>query len=361
MHGDSRRHNFTLCQINNLNLVIVSLFQFYTTLTYTYTDDLLFLLQVALLVAAAHAAISKGNAGWNDDPSTQYHIQTDEGPERYFRYQTTSGQYRKEKRLEDGTVIGTYGWVDPNGMLLLNDYVADNAGYRIVRTKKVFVGLNSDIPEDRLDTKTPAVPAVPKVTVIVPTPTPTPFAPIKVYDSPNLYDHPSSSPVKPNAANFNSHPYYASNEYTPVFGYQKKNSYQKPSYQQILNNYQAPAVYQPASNYQQDSGSTYRKPIDTVRVFTPKQQAYYDQQKRLNSQQYDGISTTQNGFKYYLPRQYHEEESTADNERAGSYGYIDPFGIRRVVYYNSSPGSGFQVKKNNRYVGFESTPYDPRV
>jgi len=38
--------------------------------------------------------------------ANQYHIQTDEGPERYFRFQTDSGQFRKEKRLQDGTVIG---------------------------------------------------------------------------------------------------------------------------------------------------------------------------------------------------------------------------------------------------------------
>lgn len=46
------------------------------------------------------------NANWGTPGSGQYHIQTDEGPERYFRYQTDSGQYRKEKRLQDGTVIG---------------------------------------------------------------------------------------------------------------------------------------------------------------------------------------------------------------------------------------------------------------
>lgn len=61
-------------------------------------------------------------------PNTQYHIQTDEGPERYFKYQTISGQYRKERRLQDGTVVGTYGWVDADGYLRLNDYVADSKG-----------------------------------------------------------------------------------------------------------------------------------------------------------------------------------------------------------------------------------------
>lgn len=86
-----------------------------------------------VVVGATSAKIG----GWDTSPNTQYHIQTDEGPERYFKYQTLSGQYRKEKRLEDGTVIGTYGWVDQLGYLRLRDYIADSKGYRIVRTKKV--------------------------------------------------------------------------------------------------------------------------------------------------------------------------------------------------------------------------------
>ena len=73
--------------------------------------------------------------GAPDEPFTgpvgQYHIQTDQGPERFFRFQTLSGQYRREQRLLDGSVTGTYGWVDPNGVLRLFDYVSDNQGYRI--------------------------------------------------------------------------------------------------------------------------------------------------------------------------------------------------------------------------------------
>lgn len=61
----------------------------------------------------------------------QYHIQTDQGPERFFRYQTLSGQYRKEERHRDGSVTGTYGWIDPNGVLRLFDYISDAGGYRI--------------------------------------------------------------------------------------------------------------------------------------------------------------------------------------------------------------------------------------
>lgn len=45
-------------------------------------------------------------ADWGSPNSDQYHIQTDEGPERYFRFQTDNGQFRKERRLQDGTVIG---------------------------------------------------------------------------------------------------------------------------------------------------------------------------------------------------------------------------------------------------------------
>lgn len=51
--------------------------------------------------------IGKIKADWGSADSSQYHIQTDEGPERFFRYQTDSGQFRNEKRLKDGTVIGT--------------------------------------------------------------------------------------------------------------------------------------------------------------------------------------------------------------------------------------------------------------
>ena len=52
-----------------------------------------------------------------------------------FRFQTYNGQYRKERRLDDGTVFGTYGWVDPLDILRLYDYIADDKGYRILKQK----------------------------------------------------------------------------------------------------------------------------------------------------------------------------------------------------------------------------------
>jgi len=138
--------------------------------------------------------------------------------------------------------------------------------------------------------------------------------------------------------------------------------------------YSQPIYTPPSTGNTLEYGVRKQPTYAPIRVYTPEQQDYvlkkqaeqsateYRYKQVLNSQsssQYDGVSTTQNGFKYFLPRQYHEEQGS-DSNRAGSYGYIDPFGIRRVVYYNTAPGQGFQVKKNNRYVGFESTPYDPR-
>ena len=40
----------------------------------------------------------------NDNPE-QYHIQTDEGKRRFFKYRTKSGSFRKETLLDDGTVV----------------------------------------------------------------------------------------------------------------------------------------------------------------------------------------------------------------------------------------------------------------
>lgn len=90
--------------------------------------------------------IQLASANWGTPgSSSQYHIQTDEGPDRFFRYQTDNGQFRKERRLHDGTVIGTNAWIDGHGYLRQSDYIADHAGYRILKSKTVFVGKESNI------------------------------------------------------------------------------------------------------------------------------------------------------------------------------------------------------------------------
>ena len=73
--------------------------------------------------------------------SNQYHIQTDTGNERFFKFKTQNGQYRKERRLSDGTVIGSSSWIDANGNQHVQEYKADAKGYRITKAYTEFVGL----------------------------------------------------------------------------------------------------------------------------------------------------------------------------------------------------------------------------
>uniref|UniRef100_A0A1A9WTG7 Uncharacterized protein n=1 Tax=Glossina brevipalpis TaxID=37001 RepID=A0A1A9WTG7_9MUSC len=80
--------------------------------------------------------------------------------------------------------------------------------------------------------------------------------------------------------------------------------------------------------------------------------------ERPRLSQYNEITNTQQGFRYVLPHHYHEESQINENKKAGSFGYVDPFGIRRVVYYNASPEKGFIHRNRNRYVGLDGLPYE---
>ena len=72
----------------------------------------------------------------------QYHFQTDVGPLRFFRFLSKSGQFRKEILHPDGSQEGSFGWLDPNGLLRVTNYIADSKGYRILGEKVVDVGQN---------------------------------------------------------------------------------------------------------------------------------------------------------------------------------------------------------------------------
>ncbi|KAI4465177.1 cuticle protein [Holotrichia oblita] len=368
---------------------------------------------------------------WSIPTHSQYHIQTDEGPERYFQYQTQSGQYRKEKRLEDGTIIGSYAWIDANGMLWLREYVADNDGYRIVRSKNLYVGkdtpieravkaakyaspssgtlvkqntpsaspspsysysapakpqttylpssnylpqvqvhthsgigygsthLPADVSTLVTSTESPATATIPVVNIpsnpsVTPSPTYLPSTtPTDVsHKRPSTYLPPTNSYVSSTPSNLylpvppssTISPPLASNavDYPEYSGAPQYEHYNKP--------FANPYVFQ--------NGPTY--PIDknghTFNGYGNKIGNGYEPQYP----EYDGVSVTNDGFRYFIPRAYHEEQALPGNTKSGSFGYIDPFGIRRVIYYNASPESGFQHRKNNRYVGFNATPYDPR-
>lgn len=411
--------------------------------------------------------LEKVNASWGSPDSNQYHIQTDEGPERYFRYQTDNGQFRKEKRLQDGTVIGTDAWIDASGYLRQKDYIADDKGYRILKSKTVFVGTDLPIQDAIKSVKNrpadsgvlvshqgpPAYVPPPRPVAIVPT-TPAPIAPVTPSDIKTVFIRPHSQPINTNylPANIDQYlpppssrhhypsstprPVYTtpSASYSPLAGnelsstpialyapsstpspladrseahlpplviYNSDDSTKRPNeYHQLDNDLLPPRQQQtfqvlpPRRRFQSER----RRPAYVDPITITSAAPYYeratpapkplvlplydnnlDQQPtfnrdllepppnygqypavRRNDQPYDGVSVTNNGFRYYLPRQYHEEANSGSATREGSFGYIDPFGIRRVVYYNTGPGKGFVHRKNNRFVGFNSTPYDPR-
>lgn len=386
--------------------------------------------------------------GWETPSPHQYHIQTDEGPERYFRYETDSGQYRKEKRLEDGTIIGTYAWIDADGILRQRDYIADGGGYRILRSKNVFVGRNLNVGA--------AVKAVKKYpgsagtlvksnqrpVITVPYDAVIPTSYLHSTTSPNVlstttikpyFDATQNSYVSSTSAitvassttespivEITPHSYVGSTSARPTlildhsvnvssltetyvpstattssqyydstlapipyrpyrpaaptsthspaqfirpsstFEYVSTPKPQYDSVPQIYStdidqnslDYNNPYVHQGDQGYRFQNGPTY--PIDR----SGKPYNGIDREAQQNN--YDGVSVTNDGFRYYIPRAYHEEQTLPDDKRSGSFGYIDPFGIRRVIYYNTAPGTGFQHRKNNRYVGFHDTPYDPR-
>jgi len=95
-----------------------------------------------IIMVAWFCFVYKVSAKLEFTPS-QYHIQTDDGNRRFFKYQTWSGQYRKETRLEDGSVVGSYGWIDANGILRIYEYIADDQGYRVTKDRAFQVEDNA--------------------------------------------------------------------------------------------------------------------------------------------------------------------------------------------------------------------------
>lgn len=172
-----------------------------------------------------------------------------------------------------------------------------------------------------------------------PTSTPQVFVSPNSIDSSTTYDfRPTVPPVTANEASSTARPYDydSSNTNTLDDGYYASDS--------IRHDVFNPNSYRHAGDWQRKQ----RPDVKIGNGYTPQFSSY------------DGVAFRRNGFRYYLPKQYHEEETGGTDERTGSFGYVDPFGIRRVIYYNTAPGEGFQIRKNNRYVGHDATPYDPR-
>ncbi|KAL2717072.1 myb-like protein A [Vespula squamosa] len=314
---------------------------------------------LSICCSASKAYEAEGRS-WNYVPNTQYHIQTDEGPERYFRFQTLNGQFRKEKRLADGTVIGTEAWLDPLGYLRYKDYIADHQGYRILKSKMTYVGKDTPIHEALIRTKD--APAQSGVLV-------------KTRKPPNPFRKPNRNVggVSPLSRNDIRTGYYTPTTIRPItispYLSQPSNDY----YPNRANYVPSIVDSQNSNDYTRAESPYYRgNSVQPIQVLQPPvssgDTSYRSSSPSRTSQSqladdilpHNEVHTTANGFEYYLRRQYHEEEREPNGESIGSFGYIDPFGIRRVIYYKTDPQTGgFVHKKNNRYVGFAAKPYDP--
>lgn len=317
-----------------------------------------------------------------------------------------------------GTVVGTYGWVDPNGYLRLRDYVADNQGYRIIKSKLIYVGrdaINGDSPTETSNPKYSPIYQTPvqnqpfKFDGLPPWRSTTYLSPHRDPEHRYATETPetfySSTPlveISANSLTGSSTPSYIASDSSPEVAFYEdvtvrpiselapprpdpynygstphSRTYAGPSEDispathptRPLNTLSIPAIGVVSTTPLPVSGK-FLPSVGSNDITEAKKFYLADNERNFEyrakvsgdeHEEYDGISTVQNGFRYYLPKHYHEETFlSGGQERAGSFGYIDPFGIRRVIYYNTSPEKGFVHRKNNRYVGFHSTPYDPR-
>ncbi|CAH2107132.1 unnamed protein product [Euphydryas editha] len=65
-----------------------------------------------------------------------------------FDPDTGNTQFRSEERYPNGTVVGSYGYVDPRGRSQRFDYIADENGYRVlhdVPVKEKYVQTTTEI------------------------------------------------------------------------------------------------------------------------------------------------------------------------------------------------------------------------
>ncbi|CAG7835941.1 unnamed protein product [Allacma fusca] len=276
-------------------------------------------------------------SGWKSTP-TQYHIQTDEGPERSFRFQTYNGQYRREKRLDDGTVIGSYGWVDPTGFLRMTDYIADGKGYRIVKTRMEFVGSNS---VEASETKKIYVPAKHSTKVVTKIPSVFDTAVETTSENPTAAVETETTSPEPEASSsiplVHDHPTPTTSAKPEKIPFWTR----KPSEK---------SLYSPGQPRNGTYVATYVGP-GRLRIRRPVARISAGRQE--GSDVFGTYATPlrkPTGFIYKIPHQYHKEETDRDGSRLGSFGYVDPFGIRRVIHYNAGV-TGFDAARDFKFVG----------
>lgn len=346
----------------------------------------------SILGQASHIAPLSDPVSSDETTPNQYHIQTDDGSNRFFKYQTLGGQFRKETRLDDGTVVGTYGWVDANDVLRLWDYVADNKGYRVVNTRSFKVGKDK---QTKLENLGGGKPHQPTKAPFKPTLIPTRAGPLVV----------PFQKVRPLDNSFQKEREILTNEITapPTRHPRLQRRIESPSGNSLTNVVPlfdlgpplplptTPRPRPPPPQQQPISRQTQRKHKKRVRIGPPRPRGS-DRQPRLkkvpkrgrghpNSIRSGGrekkirgrgnnskgrffvvkrrrkpkkalVDDNDTTVNYQTDKFFHKEKVFRDLHRMGEYGYIDPLGIRRVVTYSTGPGdNGIEREKENDFVG----------
>ena len=261
---------------------------------------------------------------------------------------------RKENRLDDGSVVGSYGWVDANGILRLYDYIADDKGYRIVKTKLIDVKKQQQQQQSALDIDTTQTPIV-------------------------VVKKKSKIPVD----NFIAEDSRIRTE--DIFGRQQDDDVSSARLQRRISTDGGQSItvdVQPIFDFEQETdlttlstpptvptsipihfdarGEGFRTPFNPTvvvddNVFSrPVARSRSEDgrqlvvvKRRRPTQPYAGSDR----MDYQTRRAFHLEETARDGKRVGQYGYIDPIGVRRVVNYSTGDNGEIVKSKENDFVG----------
>jgi len=338
---------------------------------------------------------------------SQYHVQTDDGNQRFFKYQTWSGQYRKETRLDDGSVVGSYGWIDANGILRMYEYIADNKGYRVTKDRAFQVEDNATKEEidNLIESKEPSKETL-RSTKSLPQDDTTSFDAEEIqqrklvkkkkkakFELPNPNLVKSLLPRATSSSNSKRLQRRISADFVPIFddnlsNFDHLNTNQltpqtktKVKQQKFIKSLprisSLPRSRKARIQPQREDYRTHYRPGRKARQKVPLTRRkfsasgpqggrfYVVKRKRRpnslsNNRRHEEannleVEAATASINYQTDKAFHHEAVLDNGERHGEYGYIDPIGIRRVVTYTTGPAaqpsSGIIKAKENDYVG----------
>ena len=354
------------------------------------------MLQLLLTIAAAGASadaraqrteLNEVDVDGEEFSPDQYHIQTDEGDERFFKYQTWGGQFRKESRLEDGAVVGSYGWVDANNVLRVTDYVADAKGYRIVRTRAIKLGrkrkrkkklldhrggLDDNVIEPLKVTRPPPEPFTatrpPPTSTFGPAPTRHPRLQRRIGSGGKtvavqpLFDFTPAE--RENEGPFIDNAPQRKAGFGGNFKVQARGEGSRTRYDPRAGRVRIDRPERQRSGGGGGSGGSGGRVVHfpsgpgvvrggPVAGRTIRRNGRRFKVVKRRRKPDPSLARRDSVIDYQTGKAFHREsEPGPDGRRRGEYGYIDPLGVRRVVTYDTGPGGGeLERGKENDFVG----------